>query len=303
MSILVDLGKVVLPRKVLDGLRQRKIEKETRVVEGQGKLTEHEMDTILKGGLGLRKGDTVLVHSSTNMLNLDFPANRLLGMIKDAVGEEGTTIFPTYPKVSSIEFLKSGEVFDVRRTPSFTGMITELARRDRSSERSIHPTKSVCAIGPNAKKLTGSHHLSRSPYDDRSPYQLMMGFEAKIIGLGVSSSICTYLHAVEDRMGDDFPVNVYHRKRFDARCRDRSGNELTVSTPAHNAMKMNHDFSAFQRKYIPDDLCKEFVVRGRTFYRADSSRMFDELVRLAEKGLTMYPLRSYRLGRIFNRSI
>ncbi len=303
MSIITDYGKIILPRSVMEKLRQKKIQSEMKKVEKFGKMSEKELIKILTNKLDIQQGDTVLVHSSTDILNLEIPVNRLLKVLKEIVGDEGTTIYPTYPKSSSYDFLKNNELFNVKRTPSYTGMLTELARRDPSAIRSIHPTKSVCALGPNAKKITDTHHLSLYPYDKKSPYYKIMNFDTKIIGLGVTSSICTYLHSVEDELEDKFPVNVYHKRWFEAKCIDYNGNDIIVQTLAHNTLKMNHDFSRFQRKYISNELCQEFIVNGRPFYRIHSSKLFMELVFLAEKGITMYPLRSYKIGRIYKRSI
>jgi Aminoglycoside 3-N-acetyltransferase len=113
-------------------------------------LTESSLTDILAGELRLAAGDTVFVHSSMDQLNLGFPFYRVLSLIREVIGGEGTILFPTYPQLSSYEFLARGEIFDVRKTPSYTGILTEFARRQRGALRSLHPTKSVCALGSNS---------------------------------------------------------------------------------------------------------------------------------------------------------
>ena len=63
--------------------------------------------------------------SSVDRLNLGFPFYRILPLIQSVIGEKGTVLFPTYPNrspVSSYEYLRAGNVFDVKRTPSFTAV-------------------------------------------------------------------------------------------------------------------------------------------------------------------------------------
>ena len=65
---------------------------------------------------------------------------------------------------------EAGKCFRCAAHASYTGILTEFARRQRKAIRSLHPTKSVCAIGPAATELTATHHLSPYPYDTDSPY-------------------------------------------------------------------------------------------------------------------------------------
>jgi hypothetical protein len=77
---------------------------------------------ILSDSLRLSAGDLVYVHSGMDGLNLGFPFYRILFLIQEVIGREGTVVFPTYPnhRISSYEWLKQGNIFDVRarlRTP------------------------------------------------------------------------------------------------------------------------------------------------------------------------------------------
>ena len=164
---LRKLAKTILPSGAFNSLRRAKWERERRRVASLTPLTETDFRNILSDGLRLRAGDLVYVHSGMDGLNLGFPFYRILFLIQEVIGSEGTVVFPTYPnhRISSYEWLKQGNIFDVRRTPSYTGILTEFARRQRKAIRSLHPTKSVCAIGPAAKELTATHQLSPYPYD------------------------------------------------------------------------------------------------------------------------------------------
>src|SRR5205085_12038787 len=119
----------------------------------------------LTGQLRLTANDVVYVHSSIDRMHLAFPFYRILSLLREVVGPTGTVLFPTSPnpRISSYEYLLRGERFDVRRTPSYAGLLNEFARRERGAFRSLHPTKSVCATGPLARELTATHQLSPYP--------------------------------------------------------------------------------------------------------------------------------------------
>ncbi|MCA1592646.1 MAG: AAC(3) family N-acetyltransferase [Acidobacteria bacterium] len=161
-------------------------------------LGEDELTGILVNRLNLAAGDTVFIHSSVEQLRLTFSYGHVLTLIRNVIGERGTMLFPTYPGLPSYEFLTRGEIFDVRKTPSFMGLLTEYARRRRDSVRSLHPTKSVCAIGQRARELTATHQLSPYPYDRPSPYYKLIECGGKIIGLGVSTERLAFVHCAED---------------------------------------------------------------------------------------------------------
>jgi aminoglycoside 3-N-acetyltransferase len=236
----------------------------------------------------------VFVHSSVDRLNLGFPFYGVLSILREIVGPEGTLLFPTYPRLSSYEFLKSGEVFDVRKSASYTGILTEVARRQKGAVRSFFPTKSVCAIGAQAARLTATHQDSPYPYDSSSPYFKIMEFKGKIIGFGVGTWNLSFVHCVDDFLKEAFPVMPYHKHLFRARCINYAGEEAIVPTYAHDMRKMNHDVPRFMKNHIPSTVCGDIVVDGMNFFRADSAPLFEAMIDFARKGITIYPAESYR---------
>ena len=263
-------------------------------------LSETQLLQILVDQLGVDKGDTVFVHSSIDHLNLGFPFYRVLPLLQDLVGDRGTLLFPTYPQLSSYEFLRRGEVFHVRKTPSYTGILSEVARRQANAARSLHPTKSVCALGSAAHELTRNHHKSPYPYDECSPYYKITEFDGKMIGLGVSTANLSYVHCVDDAFKEDFPVQPYHPQLFAATCIDAAGNRVIVETYAHDMRKMNHNIPRFMKTHVSSEACADLNLGGVKFFRADARKLFDEMSRLAETGKTIYP-RSVYSTRISNR--
>ena len=292
VMILQRLAKKILPTHAFDSLRHAKWERERRRVASLPPLTEKDFNEILINQLNLTSGDLVYVHSGMDGLNLSFPFYRILFLIQEVIGPLGTVVFPTYPnhRISSYEWLKQGNVFDVRRTPSYTGILTEFARRQRKAIRSLHPTKSVCAIGPAAQELTSTHHLSPYPYDTGSPYYKLIAGGGKIVGLGATTNYISFGYCVDDALKEHFPVRVYHEQLFAVPCINYEGEQVIVKTYAHDMTTTVHpDMLQWMREYVSESACRDLIVRGMKFFRADAPKLFAEMMELAKRDIIAYP--------------
>ena len=290
--IIKEALRAVLPESVLAFIRSERAKRTRAHSRPRTVLNEDEFRGILMDALRVRRGDVVFVHSSIDRLGLAFPFYRILSMLREIIGDSGTVLFPTYPGLPAHEAALSGEVFDVRKSPSFTGVLTEFARRQPGAIRSLNPTKSVCALGPHAQQLTMDHHQSPYPYDRFSPYYRLMDVGGKVIGLGVSTRNLSFIHCVEDELKDDFPVRPYFPRLFDVVCRDYAGREVNVRTYAHDPDKMRRDIPRFVRQHIwrpPGDVVvQDLDVHGMPFFWANAAPLFDVMVRLARQGTTVY---------------
>jgi len=279
------LIKKALPPTALGSIRDGI--KRVRSV-AQPPLSEESFTELISTELAIGAGDTVFVHSSIDQLDLEFPFYRILKLLQHVVGPTGTLLFPTYPRLSSYDFLSRNEVFDVRKTPSYTGVLTEFARRQAGALRSLHPTKSVCAIGPNASLLTKTHQDSPYPYDRNSPYYKLIEVGAKIIGLGVSTSNLSFVHCADDALKADFPVQPYVPQLFEARCIDREGKTVVVKTFAHDLSKMDNNIPRYMRTHISPAACRDLRIKGRKFFIADAKSLFEAMLGHAKQGVTIY---------------
>ena len=286
--------KRALPATLLRHARQRYQNRIRARIQELPELTETIFTNILIYDLELKNGDVVFIHSAVDRLHLAFPFYRILSLIRKIIGEHGTMLFVTYPKLSSYEYLLSGEIFDVRNTPSYTGILSEFARRQKEAIRSLHPTKSVCAIGRYALELTNTHQHSPFPYDACSPYYKIMQYDGKIIGLGVSTSNLSFVHCVDDALKDGFPVKPYHPRLFQAKCITYDGSIELVSTFAHNKKVMKHNIPFYMRNHVPEGSCKDITIQGMTFFRAKANDLFAVMLDLAKKNITIYPQRAYK---------
>jgi aminoglycoside 3-N-acetyltransferase len=248
---------------------------------------ENDLLFALREICGVRKGDVLFVHSSIDGLAMDIPPRRILQLLLDTVGPEGTILMPSYPKLTSYAFLKSGQVWDVRRTPSYSGLLTEIFRRMEGTRRSLHPTKSVAVRGPLRDELIGEHHTDIRPYGAASPYYKFVAHGGRAIGIGVSVRYIAFIHAIDDHLAERFPVTTYRGAALSGKVVDYSGTQREVSTLAHD-IRLAYDPVGLLRRHVPREQAHSLTYKNREFFYADARAVFDTGVRLAQQGITIY---------------
>jgi len=259
------------------------------------KLSEADFRRILVDVLGVRPGAVVLVHSSIGNLNLGFPPHRVLDMLLEAVGQEGTLLFPAWHfQVRAEEYLRRGQVFDVRNDPPRLGLIPFLAARRRNAVRTPHPTNSVVAIGKHALALTEGHTRSIYPCGAESPFYRIVHYDGIIIGLGVGVENLSFVHCVEDIMQDKFPVKTRTTEVFCGRVRDEDGGEFVVKTVAAEKRIQHRNVPRYMRRYIPVDVCRLVTLHGVRYFTIKACELYEAMESLANRSITIYSRRVYR---------
>ncbi len=148
--------------------------------------------------LGVRPGGVLLVHSSLRSLGpLPGGAESAIRALLAALGPDGTLLMPalSYATVRS-----NRPIFDARQTPSCVGALTEFFRTRPGTQRSIHPTHSVCGVGPLAGELLGAHERDTTPCGPNSPFARLPGVNGQILFLGCGLRPNTSMHAIEERV-------------------------------------------------------------------------------------------------------
>ena len=252
-------------------------------------LSEPEFREILTEDLKITTGSIVFIHSSVDNLNITFDTLRLLEILLETVGEEGTLVFPCWHFTYRAEdYLRSGKVFDVRRSPSALGMLSEMARRYPGAKRSLHPTNSIVAIGKNADAIVGSHHLDIYPCGEKSPYYLTMQMGGIIAGIGVNANFMSFVHCPEDILKNQFPLKTRLDEVFEAKVKKEDGSFVIVNTLAAHPQIKNNDIIGFLKKHIPESICRNFTVRGNRFFVAHPKELFDSIIELSKEYKTIY---------------
>jgi aminoglycoside 3-N-acetyltransferase len=151
------------------------------------------------------------------------------------------------------DYLRNNPVFDVRNAPIETGAINRALASQPAAERSLHPTHSVIAIGPKSYYYVSDHHLDIIPFGIHSPYYKLIENNAKILLIGAELKHFTFVHVIEDVLGEFYPVNPYLKKVFPVKAINVSGENIVVWTRCHNPLKrIGHDtynFLPYYKKY------------------------------------------------------
>ncbi len=152
--------------------------------------------------LGIRAGDTVLVHSDLRRLfAFEDPAPGVVldahyRALREVLGEQGTVVVPT----NSFNLCNTETVFDVEQTPSHgRGVLSEFVRKLPGARRSFHPFVSYAAIGPRAEFLTAD--VSRHAYGPETAKARLVESDAWCISIGLTPNMtCSTVHHVEQLM-------------------------------------------------------------------------------------------------------
>ena len=166
--------------------------------------------------LGLKKGDTVGVHSSLSSLGyVEGGADAVIDALLETVGEQGNIVMSTHSANLS-EDLRTPEMiamgiswlfkilpYDPDTTPVRTGLIPETFRKRKGIIRGSHPSNSVAALGSKARELSqGWHKLPE--------------LDGCILLIGVGLEVCTAMHLAEKRvqLPDHILKKITPRKWF-----------------------------------------------------------------------------------------
>jgi aminoglycoside 3-N-acetyltransferase len=172
-----------------------------------------------KAGIG--NGDLLLLHSSTRgtlrqlkKLGFALDIETILDSFLEAVGENGTLLLPLF----NFDFC-DGEPFDIRKTPSHMGALTESARLRADAVRTGHPIYSFAALGKRQERFRGVDNFSG--YGSDSPFAILHkeGGRIAVLDLPDQQSM-TFYHYVEESMCVDYRFH----KQFSGTYIDFGGN-------------------------------------------------------------------------------
>jgi len=174
--------------------------------------------------LGIERDDVLIAHTSF----AQFEGFR--GGVADAIRtlqaavEDGALLIPTLPfDGAAIDYIKSGAVTDIARTPSRMGFITEVFRRLPGVTRSIHPTHPIAVWGKEAAGIATGHHAAASPCGIGTPFHQLLERKGKILLAGVGIRTMTFYHCVEELLEPDMPFSPFTDTWFEATSKGPDG--------------------------------------------------------------------------------
>jgi aminoglycoside 3-N-acetyltransferase len=233
-----------------------------------------------------------MVHSSVNGLAPMYDGNamELLGALIDYVGPGRTLVMPAfnfgeYGGAGVRELLRKNPRFDLRRTPSQMGLLTELFRRSSGVVQSRHPAYRIAALGPLAEALTAGHEQSPGGLGPGTPFDYMAQHNAQIVGLGKSFQVMTQVHHVEGLLENEWPAPTHRLPELPVTIveRDRETDMLL------GGLQQEWSFNIWKLRELlgPDEL-REWTFHHCPLFAARAGRVTDALVQAARRGFVLY---------------
>ena len=137
--------------------KKRQVDLLNQHLSGQGITKEVLRESLLNAGV--RTGDRLMVHASLSKIGyIEGGAETVVDALKETVGSSGIILMPTSPIARlQLDYVSENPVFDVLRTPSAMGNISEVFRTSDGVVRSYHPTEPVAAWGSKAYEYIKDH--------------------------------------------------------------------------------------------------------------------------------------------------
>ena len=238
--------------------------------------------------------DIVMVHSSMNALLVNYRGDMLqiVAALLSLCGDTRTLAMPAFsfnlPRHFDENREKELPYFDVLRTPSQMGLLTELFRRYEGVRRSMHPTLSVSACGPLADELTRGHELAGTSSGYGTPFDTMTKYRTVIIGLGVKYyRSLTQVHSAESILGEKYPMKL-RTSETEVHMSDCSGQHFYYHLAYYQDSRVSHRGHDIIKPYLKKEELVEWKFHGIPMYRTNAAAITRAVLEAARDGKTIY---------------
>jgi aminoglycoside 3-N-acetyltransferase len=233
----------------------------------------------------------LMVHSSVNNLQPMYKGNamELLKALMDYCGPNRTLVMPAFnfgeSGTGARDTLTRNPRFDLRRTPSQMGLLTELFRRSRGVLQSRHPVYRIAALGPHAAELTRGHEHAPSGMGKSTPFDYMAQHRAQIVGIGKTFQVMTQTHHVESLLDETWPAP---RKILPTVAVTIVDKQCEIPMEIGGAQQQ-WTFNIWKlRTIMPRDRLKEWRFHNCPLFAARADEVTDTLIAAAARGFTLY---------------
>jgi aminoglycoside 3-N-acetyltransferase len=280
--------------KVQGELRRREIERTARHVDRSTLGADI-------AALGIRPGDNVFLHSSLKSLGfVEGGPSAVIGALLDVIGPQGTLVVPTYYQPGGTIFRTCqlpDYIFDIAVHGTGLGALPSAFLKLPGVCRSLHPTHSVSALGPQAAFITEAHHVAPSIFGRDSPWERFLRLDGKVLGLGITMGPVTFYHMLEDLTGDPFPLPVRMKEAHPLRCREPDGTIVTVPVvpldPEYMPRRIDNPSRDDLREYFWGEFTRAGLlttgqVGESTSWFIGAQDFYRHLEALMHQGITIY---------------
>ena len=160
--------------------------------------------------LGLKRGDSVVVHSSYKKIgNTEGGPRTVIEALADVLGPEGALLLPNLNIPH--EFTAANPPrFDLKRDPlkQTLGIIPELFKFDFATHFSVHPSHSMMGIGRKAADILKGHEKAGLPCGPGTPWEKNALAGGRILLIGVDQKCNTTYHCAEEQIPDSYQLSM-----------------------------------------------------------------------------------------------
>jgi hypothetical protein len=231
------------------------------------------------------------VHSSYDaFLGYAGKPTDIVAALKAAVGEDGALMMPTLPFTgTAVAYARSNPVFDVKRTPSCTGLLSEVFRRSPNVVRSVHPTHPVAVWGASARELVADHHQAATPCGRATPFTRLLERRGKILLLGTGIDVLTFYHALEDMLEARLPFSPFTSEVFHLQSRDYDGELVVTHTRLFEpAISKRRNLGKLAVQLKEDGKWRERRIARLAITALDAEDVRSTVSAMAERGVYCY---------------
>ena len=162
-------------------------------------------------GLGLKKTDTVMIHTSMRAIGgVEGGCDGLIDAFCEYLSD-GLFLIPTHTWAN---VNRAQPVFNVSSTEPCIGALPTVAAFRKNGVRSLHPTHSMTAFGKRAEDFVRGEEKATTPCFEGGAWRRLYDEDAWIVLIGVGLDKNTYIHAIDEildldgRIGDPAELTV-----------------------------------------------------------------------------------------------
>jgi len=160
--------------------------------------------------LGLRRGDSVVVHSSYKSIGDVAGGPRgVIDALAEVVLPDGALLLPNLniPHEFTVE---NPPRFDLKRGPlkQSIGIVPELFKFEYAEHFSLHPTHSIMGIGRKAPDILKDHEKAGVPCGTGTPWQKNALSGGKVLLIGVGQKSNTTYHCAEEQIENPYQLSA-----------------------------------------------------------------------------------------------
>ena len=228
----------------------------------------------------IRSEEMLVVYSSWEELRLKAPPNELINVLKARLSADGCLAFPTAPFAGRLkEYLLTRPLFDVRRTPSCRGLVTEIARRRLDAFRTPQPGCPFSLIGPAAKRLAGMQKDYSSPYSEDSFLAECHRRNALILTLGLNFIQNSGVHYAEKQMNHQLGLFSGERLPYSIRL-----DEQIIAAESEYLFEADRDWRFIHDGYRRQASFHERELHGTSYSRIRENESFSVFCEAIRQG-------------------